>query len=155
MLGTNGTGDVPSAPAGTATARSRSMGKLRALVADDEPEMLDLVSTAVAQFGATVTRAASGHELLTRIAEDEPYDFIITDIAMPWMTGLQVMHSARTAGLPVPVIVMTAIRDPKVFEQVYALGERASLLLKPFTVHELRAALQMAIADIEEHHASL
>ena len=89
------------------------MTRLRALVADDDPEMLELVSNIVMQqFKAEVVRATTGHELLAALADGGRFDFIITDIAMPRMTGLQVMHSARTAGLPVPVVVMTAMRDP-------------------------------------------
>ena len=129
------------------------MRRLRALVADDDPEMLELVSGIVDHFGADVTRASSGHELLVAIAEDEPYDFIVTDIAMPWMTGLQVLHSARTAGLPVPVVVMTAMREPKIADQVYALGEHATLLYKPFSFEELLSALQTAVGDLQSQHA--
>lgn len=118
------------------------MTALRALVADDDPEMLEMVSGIVArEFGATVVCAATGGELLEAIANEEPFDFIVTDISMPWMTGLQVMHSARTAGLPVPVVVMTALRDPSIQEQVEALGERARLLRKPFAFDDLVAAL--------------
>ena len=118
------------------------MTALRALVADDDPEMLEMVSGIVArELGAIVTCAETGGELLDAIASDEPFDFIVTDISMPWMTGLQVMHSARTAGLPVPVVVMTALRDPAIAEQVEALGDRARLLLKPFAFQDLVAAL--------------
>jgi len=118
------------------------MTSLRALVADDDPEMVEMVSSVIErEFGATITCATTGHELLDLIASDEPYDFIVTDISMPWMTGLQVMHSARTAGLPVPVVVMTALRDPSISEQVRALGDRARLLRKPFKCADLIAAL--------------
>jgi CheY-like chemotaxis protein len=114
---------------------------MRVLVADDDPEMLELVSNIMRRnFSAEVTRAATGHELLEHIADTE-WDLIITDISMPWMTGLQVMHSARTAGLPVPVVVMTALRNPDLGEQVEALGDRARLIFKPFTFHELLAAV--------------
>ena len=41
-------------------------------------------------FGATVSVATTGHELLDSIAGEDNYDFIVTDISMPWMTGLQV-----------------------------------------------------------------
>lgn len=119
------------------------MPDLRALVADDDPEMLDMVSNIVArELGAEVCRAATGHELLAALAESGPFDFIVTDVAMPWMTGLQVMHSARTAGLPVPVIVMTAMRDPGIPNQVETLGDRARLLRKPFSFEELLDALR-------------
>lgn len=122
------------------------MAGLRALVADDDPEMLEMVSSIVErEFGATVTRACTGHELLDDIASDEPFDFIVTDISMPWMTGLQVMHSARTAGLPVPVVVMTALRDPIIATQVASLGDRARLLHKPFTFEDLVAALHQVL----------
>jgi CheY-like chemotaxis protein len=99
---------------------------VRILIADDDPEMLELVSNiATKQLRAEVTRAATGHELLQAIAHGD-FDLIITDISMPWMTGLQVMHSARTAGLPVPV---------------HSLGERARLIRKPFSLQELMAAV--------------
>lgn len=118
------------------------MPPLRALVADDDPEMLEMVaSVIVRELGASVTCVASGGDLLDQLAGDEPFDFIVTDISMPWMTGLQVMHSARTAGLPVPVVVMTALRDPGIADQVEALGDRARLLRKPFSFEQLVAAL--------------
>jgi len=114
---------------------------MRVLVADDDPEMLELVSNiARRHLNAEVTRAGTGHELLDAIAHD-PYDLVITDISMPWMTGLQVMHSARTAGLPVPVVVMTGMENPELAEQVEALGSRARLLHKPFTLQELLSAV--------------
>ena len=125
------------------------MQRLRALVADDDPDMLHFVGDLVAETGADVTVATTGHELLDRIAEDGPFDFIVTDIGMPWMTGVQVMQSARTAGLPIPVIVMTGMRGTKVLEQVEALGGYTALLLKPFSMSELTAALHAAIAEVE------
>jgi CheY-like chemotaxis protein len=119
---------------------------LRVLIADDDPEMLDMVSSVVAKvYGAYIVRAATGHELLAAIADEGPYDFIVTDISMPWMTGLQVMHSARTAGLPVPVVVMTALRDPEIPAQVAALGDRARLIQKPFGYDDLVAALRAVV----------
>lgn len=121
------------------------MRPLRALVADDDPELLEMVAGVVArELGAEVIRAATGHELLELLAHEE-YDFIVTDISMPWMTGLQVMHSARTAGLPVPVVVMTALRDPQIPAQVAALGDHARLLHKPFAFQELVAALHEVV----------
>lgn len=119
---------------------------LRALIADDDPEMLEMVATIVnRELGADVTRAATGHELLDAIADGGHFDVIVTDISMPWMTGLQVMHSARTAGLPVPVVVMTALRDPEIALQVESLGDRARLLRKPFSYEDLMRALREVV----------
>jgi CheY-like chemotaxis protein len=95
-----------------------------------------------------VTRAVSGYELLEKLAEHGPFDFIVTDVSMPWMTGLQVLHSTQTAGLPIPVVVMTALRDQKTFDQAHALGEHATLLLKPFTLAQLFDALRGCVKHI-------
>jgi two-component system copper resistance phosphate regulon response regulator CusR len=57
---------------------------------------------------------------------------------MPWMSGLQAMHSVRTAGLPTPVIVITALEADSVAEQVRTLGRDAVLIRKPFALAELQ-----------------
>ena len=131
------------------------MSRSRALVADDDAEMLSVVTKALLQFGADVVAVESGGELLEKVANDGPFDVIVTDIAMPWMSGLQVMHSARTAGLPVPVVVMTALRDPTLSEQVSSLGARAELLLKPFSIDDLFAALRRCLAKSAEGNAPM
>jgi len=117
------------------------MVRLRALVADDNADLLEVVSHVLEQVGLDVVRASCGAELLERLAADGPFDVVVTDVAMPWMTGLHVMHSARAAGLTCPVIVMTVLRDAKTNAQVASLGEDVHLLAKPFSLARLRAAL--------------
>lgn len=119
------------------------MAPPRILVADDDPASLALVARAIERTGCTVYRADDGDELLQAIAEHGPFDVIVTDVAMPWMTGLQVAQSARTAGDATPVIVMTASRIAP--REVEALGGRAVLLRKPFRVTQLIAALRQML----------
>jgi len=117
-------------------------------VADDDLQLLEMVCRAVEVFGAEVVPAATGGELLETIANAGPFDAIVTDISMPWMSGLQVMQSARTAGLPVPVVVMTGLRDSDLPERVAALGARAVLLYKPFSIGALFGALRTCLAPL-------
>ncbi|MBL9014369.1 MAG: response regulator, partial [Myxococcales bacterium] len=63
----------------------------RILVADDDAALLDDVASVLESVGE-VTRAASGAELIEHLGEDGPYDLIVTDIAMPWMTGVQAVQ---------------------------------------------------------------
>jgi CheY-like chemotaxis protein len=129
------------------------MSGLRVLVADDDPDVLQDVSCAFEIMGHQVTRATSGNELITRLGEDEPFDLIVTDISMPWMSGLQAMHSTRYAGLQTPVIVMTALRDAEIPERVQALGRNALLLRKPFGLVELETAVDVLIPGVERRMA--
>ena len=118
----------------------------RVLVADDDPDFLDVVVQAAEYVELEVIRATTGDELLAGLADEGPFDAIVTDIAMPWMTGLHVMHSARRAGWRQPVIVMSGFYDPVTLRRVIALGEHVSFLLKPFTLRELYTALRAALS---------
>lgn len=120
------------------------MTRLTALVAEDEPLLRGLVAGVIERLDVDVTCVASGDEMLERIADHARFDVIVTDVAMPWMTGLHVMHSARTAGMTSPVVVITALSDPRIPAQVASLGEQAVLLFKPFSLAALYHALDEA-----------
>ena len=98
------------------------LSRARVLVADDDPQLLDAVADALTRLGADVVRASSGAELIEQLANAGPFDLVVTDIGMPWMSGLQAIRSTRAAGLATSVIVMTALTDPRIPAQVQALG---------------------------------
>ena len=118
----------------------------RILVADDDADLLEVVSEALTNLGADVTRAANGAELIDNLAEKGPFDLVLTDIAMPWMTGISAMNAARTAGLGMSVVVMTALADTAIPSRVKALGGNASLLHKPFTLTQLESVVSKLLA---------
>ena len=116
------------------------LSSVRVLVADDDPQLLDAVSDALTRLDADVVRASSGADLIEQLATAGPFDLVITDVSMPWMSGLQAMRATRTAGLSTAVIVMTALTDPRIPAQVKSLGANAAFLRKPFELSELEAA---------------
>jgi CheY-like chemotaxis protein len=139
---------VRTGDSGSSLAHDISMRSgVRVLVADDDPQLLEVVSDALMQLGVDVTRAADGAELIENLAAKGPFDLIVADIAMPWMTGVQALHAARTAGLGTSVLVITALRDETLFARVKALGENAALLHKPFAIAELESAVSTLLAQ--------
>lgn len=116
------------------------------LVADDDLLLLSTIAEALTDVGANVTTAGTGAELIEQLASEGPFDLVVTDISMPWMSGLQAMHAIRTAGLGTPLIVMTALQDERIPLQVRALGENAVLLRKPFDLPQLIAAASPLLA---------
>ncbi len=116
------------------------------LVAEDDVELLDAIGDSLVQHGRTVRKAHNGDELISAMA-DGSYDLVITDVAMPWMTGLQASHAARYAGLATPILVITALEDPKLADHVAALGSRARLLRKPFELAALEREVDQLLAD--------
>jgi DNA-binding response OmpR family regulator len=117
------------------------------MVADDEKEMLALLVATLEARGFAVTQATNGVELLEHLADDEHFDLVVTDVAMPWGSGVQIMASTRYAGmLDVPVIVITGLTSPEIPAQVQRLG-RTVLLRKPFAIAALQAAVDDALRE--------
>jgi two-component system OmpR family response regulator len=119
----------------------------RILVADDDPDLLQSVAAALRQAGAEVVCAESGAGLITKMADEGPFALVVADISMPWMSGLHAMHSARFAGLSTPILVMTALNDPQIDEQVRALGRDALLLRKPFVLEDFVQAVERLVGS--------
>jgi DNA-binding response OmpR family regulator len=125
----------------------------RVLVADDDPELVESVTEALTRLGVDVVGATNGAQLIECLADQGPFDLVITDIAMPWMTGVRAMRAARTAGLGMPVIVMTALRDDGIVAEVKSLGAR--LLRKPFGLVELESVVEALLAKRQEPDESV
>ncbi|MFI5301433.1 MAG: response regulator [Polyangiales bacterium] len=118
----------------------------RVLIADDDPELLQSVAMVVERMGAEVVCASNGQELIEQLAE-APFSLVVTDVSMPWMSGLQAMHSVRYAGLGTPIIVMTGLRDAQLPAHVAALGPGVVLLRKPFEAFQLEEAVRQLWAQ--------
>jgi CheY-like chemotaxis protein len=112
----------------------------RFLLADDDPSALEFLRLALSTRDVEIKEATSGAELLSLLTSDGPYDLVVTDVAMSWMSGLQAIAAVRTAGLSTPALVVTGLSDPSLVERVSRLG-RVGLLQKPVGVEELLGAI--------------
>jgi DNA-binding response OmpR family regulator len=105
-------------------------GELRILVADDEPSMLDLMIRRLRKMGVTPDQASDGAQAQALIEQND-YDVIITDIYMPEVTGLELLHTAKERDPNVQVVVATAAAT--IDNAVDALNNGAfGYLTKPF-----------------------
>jgi CheY-like chemotaxis protein len=134
-------------PAWTLPSMIRMLSGARVLVADDDLELLEAIADALGRLDADVVRATNGAELIDRLADSGPFDLVVTDIAMPWMTGVRAMRAARLAGLGMSLIVITGLRDPTISAEVRALGRNAALLRKPFEMSEFESVASKLLAE--------
>jgi CheY-like chemotaxis protein len=109
----------------------------RVLIADDDPEALDLLGDILSSPAVEISRATSGAELVVLLIEQGPFDLIVTDIDMPWMEGLAVIRSARAAQIHAPVLFVSGLSRPDLPAIVERLGN-AKLVRKPIAVAALR-----------------
>ena len=141
------------ANAGTPTACADVMARI--LVAEDDPDMLDIIVEALLADGHVVETAPDGGRLLVRLARihppEEAIHLVISDLRMPTVTGIQVLQALRASGRRIPVILMTAFGDDDTRARTEKLD--AVFFDKPFDIVNLRSmvARLLATATPSEH----
>jgi diguanylate cyclase (GGDEF)-like protein len=117
---------------------------LRILVADDDPDILTMVSTLLLREGYGVIPATNGVEALS-LAQSALPDLLVLDIAMPGMDGYSVCREVRASGPEAPpVIFLTARVETQ--DRVVGLDAGAvDYIVKPFSAAELRARVRAAL----------
>ena len=98
-----------------------------ALIADDDPVLLDTAADALESLGIRTERAANGPEALEMIrrrhAEGKDYGVVILDWKMPGMDGLEAIKRIRTEiDTPVPVLLTSAYDWSDIEDEAKAAG---------------------------------
>lgn len=110
-----------------------------AVIADDEFLNRDLMEEILSRLDITVRTAKDGVVAL-RLLEEEPADLLMTDIRMPGMGGLKLLHKAKEKWPAMPVVMMTAYAS--VESAVESMRQGAyDYLMKPFGVEQVEALL--------------
>jgi len=110
---------------------------VRVLVVDDEPSIVDAVSTALRYEGFDVSQAESGRDALRLAGEVEP-DLIVLDWMLPDLNGLEVGRRMREQGLKTAILFLTA--KDAVENKVEALRAGGDdYVTKPFSLAEVVA----------------
>ena len=112
--------------------------KALALVADDEPDILALVSLRLREVGLEVVTARDGREALDLIAERPP-DLLVLDVRMPLMDGYDVTRAVRAGAETrrIPILLLSAsIKDEQIPDGFEAGAD--AYLRKPFAAKELQ-----------------
>ena len=115
------------------------------LVADDDPDILGLVTLRLERDGYEVIRAPDGERAVEEAVERTP-DLALIDVSMPKLDGYEVTERLRgnqtTSGMP--IILLTA----RVLETDAARGVEAGAddyVKKPFSTELLRTRVQAAL----------
>jgi two-component system CheB/CheR fusion protein len=110
---------------------------MRILIVDDSKDTIDMLRLLFEMDGATVTTAKGG-ALALRIAAEEEFDVILSDISMPEMDGFEFLRRLRAlpGKMDVPVLAITGFGRPEDIERAEAEGF-FSHLTKPLDVNAL------------------
>lgn len=119
-------------------------GRPRIIVGDDHTLLLDAMVVLLAQVGEVVGTATDGQSLLTLLDSARP-DVVITDLAMPGVSGFDVLRTLRERRMTIPVLVLTMHADIGTLRTAMAAGA-AGYLLKSAASAELADALRTVMS---------
>jgi CheY-like chemotaxis protein len=115
--------------------------KLSVLVVDDDPLVLTNMAAMLEDLGHAVHEASSAREALSILRREDAIELVLTDQAMPHMTGAELIAEIKGRWPKLPVILATGFaelpRDIDPLQQV--------TLAKPFLQYDLQQAVNAAL----------
>jgi two-component system alkaline phosphatase synthesis response regulator PhoP len=122
------------------------------LVVDDEPSIVTLLTFNLEKEGYQVTSAVDGKTGYD-LALSEDFDFIILDVMLPQMDGIEITKKLRQEKIETPILVLTAKDDP--IDRILGLEIGADdYLTKPFSPREVLARMKAIFRRLEPRGTS-
>lgn len=126
-------------------ASSSGLGSI--LVVDDDPELRRMLEMMLTRVGYDVTIASDGAEGMDAI-RTRHFDLVISDLGMPVVDGLDLLHAIRSQNIDVDVLIISAIDSiPKAVEAV-KLGA-VNYVEKPFDPTALKEQVRTILRSRE------
>lgn len=109
------------------------------LIVDDDPDMLTVLRWALSPVG-DILEACEGRGAL-RLVETERPRLILLDVAMPGMSGIEVLRRARELDPTAIIVMLTGLCDIEIAKEALDCGARA-YVTKPFDDAYLRGEVR-------------
>ena len=114
----------------------------RILIIDDEENMRHMLQTMLSRYGYTVSTAKDGAAGLAML-DEQSFDFILCDVKMPQMSGMDFLKAGRDQLQDTTVIMMSAFGSIDMAIEAMKLGAY-DFISKPFKNEEIRLTIKKA-----------
>ncbi|MAY98408.1 MAG: response regulator [Nocardioides sp.] len=119
----------------------------RLLVAERDPELLELMVPVLRLAGHRVTAARDGLQALG-LWRNQPFDLVVLDMVLPRLTGIEVLHEMRadTERTQSAVVMLSSLTTREEVRTGFMAGAD-EVLAVPFTVQALRTRVEELLAE--------
>jgi PAS domain S-box-containing protein len=122
-----------------------SRGSERILLVDDEPQIVSMMRRMLEYLGYSVAAFTESPEALAYFKEHSiDFDFIISDLTMPKLTGPELARKILEIREDAKIVICTGFTEKFHKEKVEALGIKG-VLMKPITMRELAATVRSVL----------
>ena len=113
---------------------------MRILLVEDDPQLGDGLTIGLRQAGFAVDWLKDGNSA-DQALQSETFDFVVLDLGLPRLSGMEVLSRARSRGQHMPILILTA--HDATGEKVAGLDAGADdYLVKPIDLDELTARIR-------------
>ena len=119
------------------------------LLVEDNDDVRIMTQRILASIGFDVIPAKNGRRALELFAEHPTVSLVITDVIMPEMNGVMLFQAIKSTHPLTKVLYMSGYTDD-IITSHGALDQNAPLLMKPFTVRQLREKVRQVMQPAEE-----
>ncbi len=125
--------------------KKNTTGNELILFVDDEEIILDVCQRMLKRMGYRVVIAKNGKEALNKFKDlNSIFDLLITDVYMPYMTGIELAKNILKLKPEIPVILFTGYKDLLIPEKMESIGIY-EILTKPFTQKEMASSIKRSL----------
>lgn len=114
----------------------------KALIVDDQPDVLDMAVELFRSLGYEVLAANSGEEALEMIRRTPDIHLLFSDVVMPGMNGIDLGQRARVINPEIKVILASGYAEPALKTDNASLDE-FQFVAKPYTISEIIKKLRL------------
>lgn len=118
--------------------------KNQLIIVDDEISICKMLQKGLACEGTEINIFDNAKDAI-EFAKNNHVDVVIADQRMPGMKGSQLCVELKKIDLCIQFVIITAVADKEVIKHLLSLGI-VDILIKPFTIKQLRPLLDMAYA---------
>jgi two-component system response regulator VicR len=113
------------------------------LIAEDDELILRTIEYKLVKEGHDVILTRNGKDAIEKIKETD-IDLVITDIMMPFASGIEILAAIKSIGKKIPVIILSSMGQEEVVVEAFDLGA-SDFMVKPFSPNELTLRIKRLV----------
>ena len=123
---------------------------IKILIIDDEPMIIKILSHLLSLDDYKIISAVDGVEGIEKFDAENP-DFVLLDMKMPKMDGMETLKRLRRKSQTVPIVIMTGNNDKEIEDESFWNGSSA-YVEKPFAYDKVKKMIEFLLTPITTAH---
>jgi DNA-binding response OmpR family regulator len=116
---------------------------MKILIVDDEEMAIKMIELELKRNNYEVLTSTDGREAIEKIKSEQP-DLVISDIMMPFMSGLELLELIKSDSKKTPVILISALDEFEVVQTAVDMGAD-DFIIKPINMEELSIRIKRVL----------